>query len=256
LDLFNTSKYDLILFLLILTRISGVFLSAPVLGSRNIPSQLKIGFSLIFAMLLMPFVEHSALRENIDIINLMIMVAGELAVGVIIGFTATLIFTGFLLAGQIIDFQMGFGMVNVVDPLSNVSVSIIGQFKNLLAVLIFLAINGHHFFFTALSKSFEILPLTTFALTSEVSANFINTIGEIFIVGFKIGAPAIGILVISELALGIIARTVPQMNVFVVGLPMKIIVGFISVIFMLSFYFTYVLRTFDQMPANLLHSIK
>jgi flagellar biosynthesis protein FliR len=256
LDLFNSSKTDLILFLLILTRISGVFFSAPVLGSRNIPSQLKIGFSLIFAMLLMPFVKHPDLSANVDIVNLMIMVAGELAVGVIIGFTATLIFTGFLLAGQIIDFQMGFGMVNVVDPLSNVSVSIIGQFKNLLAVLVFLAVNGHHFFFTALSKSFEILPLTTFALTSEVSANFVKTIGEIFIVGFKIGAPAIGILVISELALGIIARTVPQMNVFVVGLPMKIIVGFISVIFMLSFYFAYVLRTFEQMPANLLHSIK
>ncbi|MBI4734378.1 MAG: flagellar type III secretion system protein FliR, partial [Rubrobacteridae bacterium] len=230
MDLLNTSKNDLILFLLILTRISGVFFSAPVLGSRNIPPQLKIGFSLIFAMLLLPFVKHPDLSGGINLISLMLMVASELAVGIIIGFTATLIFTGFLLAGQIIDFQMGFGMVNVVDPLSNVSVSIIGQFKNLLAVLVFLAINGHHFFFTALSKSFEILPLTTFSLTTGVSTSFMRTIGEVFIVGFRIGAPAIGILVISELALGIIARNVPQMNVFVVGLPMKIIVGFISVI--------------------------
>jgi flagellar biosynthetic protein FliR len=255
-NLLNAGTNDLIVYILVLTRISGVFFMAPVLGSRNIPPQVKIGLSLIFALLLMPFIAPPPLDNNINLVALTLMIAKELSVGAIIGFTATLIFTGFLLAGQIIDFQMGFGMVNVVDPLSNVSVSIIGQFKNMMAVLVFLAINGHHFFFSALSRSFEILPLTTFSLTQGVTSSFINIVADVFIIGFKIGAPAIGVLLISELAVGIIARTVPQMNVFVVGIPMKITVGFIAVISMLAFFFTYVLRTFDQMPVHLIEAIK
>lgn len=256
MDLLNAGTTDLITYLLVLTRISGVFFLAPVLGSRNIPPQVKIGLSMIFAFIMVPFVSAPPVDKSVNLIDLTLMLATELSVGVLIGFAATLIFTGFLLAGQIIDFQMGFGMVNVIDPLSNVSVSIIGQFKNLMAVLVFLAINGHHFFFSALSRSFELVPLTTFSLTSSVANNFVGLVTEVFIIGFKIGAPAIGVLVISELAVGIIARTVPQMNVFVVGIPMKIIVGFIAVITTLSFFFTYVLRTFDQMPVHLLGAIK
>jgi flagellar biosynthesis protein FliR len=255
-NLLGAGTTDLIVYLLVLTRISGVFFLAPVLGNKSIPPQVKIGLSMIFALIMTPFVTPPPVDKAINLIDLTLMMGTELSVGVLIGFSATLIFTGFLLAGQIIDFQMGFGMVNVVDPLSNISVSIIGQFKNLMAVLVFLAINGHHFFFSALSRSFEIVPLTTFSLTSTVANNFINLIAEVFIIGFKIGTPAIGVLLISELAVGIIARTVPQMNVFVVGIPMKITVGFIAVITTLSFFFTYVLRTLNQMPVHLLGAIK
>lgn len=205
---------------------------------------------------LFPFIKSPDISASISMIDYMLLIAKELAAGALIGFTATMIFMGFLVAGQIIDFQMGFGMVNVVDPISNISISLMGQFKNLLAVLVFLAINGHHYLFTALAKSFDIVPLTSFALSPAVTANFINVVVDMFIIGLKIGAPAIGVLFITDLALGIMARTVPQMNVFVVGMPLKIMIGFATLIAMTSFFFAYMLRIFDQMPAQLLGAIK
>ena len=256
MDILQPDVKQLVTFLLVLTRVSGVFFLAPVLGSRNIPAQVKIGLSLMTTIALSPFVKGPAVSPSIGLIDLALLVAKEFSVGAIIGFTANMVFMGFLLAGQIIDFQMGFGMVNVIDPLSNISISIMGQFKNLLAVLIFLAINGHHFLLTALSKSFDVVPLTAFTFTPSVTNSFIEAVVNMFIIGLKIGAPAIGVLFITELALGIVARTVPQMNVFVVGMPLKIAVGFVTVIAMLSFFAAYVLRIFNQMPDQLLGAIK
>lgn len=256
MDILQPDAGHLLAFLLILTRVSGVFFLAPVLSNRNVPTQVKIGLALITSIALFPFVAKPDMGQADNIIDFAILVAEELSVGAIIGFTASLVFIGFLLAGQIIDFQMGFGMVNVIDPLTNISVSIMGQFKNLLALLVFLAINGHHFLFTALANSFDIVPLSAFALTPSITENFINMVVNMFVIGLKIGAPAIGALFISDLALGIISRTVPQMNVFVVGLPLKIAIGFMTVIIMLSFYFAYIMRIFEQMPEMMLGSIR
>lgn len=256
MDLLQSDAEYLITFLLILTRVSGIFFLAPILGNRNIPYQIKIGLSLITAIILAPFIPSPNISSSTDMIELAMLIAKELSVGAIIGFTATLIFMGFLVAGQIIDFQMGFSMMNVLDPLSNVTVTVMGQFKNVLAILIFLAINGHHFLFSALARSFSVVPLTTFAFTPSVMDNFINLVVNMFIVGLQIGAPAIGVLFLTELAMGIIARTVPQMNVFIVGLPLKIIVGFTTVILTLSFFSAYVINVFNQMPEKLLQAIK
>jgi len=247
---------QLLIFLLALTRISGVFFLAPVLGSRNIPSQVKVGLALMTTIAILPFIQNPNIDQSISIIDFSLLIAKELTVGAIIGFTATLIFMGFLVAGQIIDFQMGFGMVNVIDPLSNMSVSLIGQFKNLLAIIVFLAINGHHFLLTALAKSFDIVPLTAFALTASVTDNFIGMVVNMFIIGLKIGGPAIAVLLITDLSLGIVARTVPQMNVFIVGIPLKITVAFITLIAMLSFFFMYMGRIFGQMPEQLIGAIR
>ncbi len=256
MDILQPDARHLLTFLLILTRILGVFFLAPVLGSRNIPPQTKIGLAFMTSIALFPFIQSPSIANSISIIDFALLVAKEVTVGAIIGFTANLVFMGFLLAGQIIDFQMGFGMVNVIDPLSNISTSIIGQFKNLLAILIFLAINGHYYLLIALAKSFEIVPLTTFTITPEVTGNFIDMIVNMFIIGLKIGGPAIGVLLITDLALGIIARTVPQMNVFIVGMPLKITIAFATLIAALAFFAAYAVRVFNQMPAQLISSIK
>lgn len=256
MDLLQPDAGQLLTFLLVLTRVSGVFFLAPVLGSRNIPPQVKIGLALITSLTLAPFVSQPDVGASTSIIDYAMLLAKELSIGAIIGFTATLVFMGFLLAGQIIDFQMGFGMVNVIDPLSNISISLMGQFKNLLAILVFIAINGHHFLFTALAKSFEIVPLTKFAFTPSVTNHFIEMVINMFVIGLKIGAPAIGVLFITDLALGIIARTVPQMNVFIVGIPLKITIGLITIVAMLSFFMAYMLAMFNQMPGQLLEAIK
>jgi len=255
LDVLQLEPGRLLTFLLVLTRVSGVFFLAPIFGSRNIPTQAKVGLALITSLVIFPFTP-SDVDPGMHMVDFALLLAKELTVGALIGFTATLIFMGFLLAGQIIDIQMGFGMVNVIDPLSNLSVSIMGQFKNLLAILVFLSINGHHFLFSALAKSFDVVPLTMFEFSPAITSHFVGMVANMFIIGLKIGGPAIGVLLITDLALGIIARTVPQMNVFIVAMPLKITVGFIAIISMLSLLLIYMSQIFGQMPEQMIRSIK
>lgn len=255
LDILQLEPGRLLTFLLVLTRVSGVFFLAPIFGSRNIPTQAKVGLALMTSLVVLPFIP-SNIDPGMHLVDFALLLAKELTVGALIGFTATLIFMGFLLAGQIIDIQMGFGMVNVIDPLSNLSVSIMGQFKNLLAILVFLAINGHHFLFTALAKSFDVVPLTMFEFSPSVTSNFVGMVANMFVIGLKIGGPAIGVLLITDLALGLIARTVPQMNVFIVAMPLKITVGFIAIISMLAILLIYMSQIFGQMPEQMIRSIR
>ena len=255
MDILQLEPGRLLTFLLVLTRVSGVFFLAPIFGSRNIPTQAKAGLALMTSLVVLPFIP-SNVDPGMHLVDFALLLAKELTVGALIGFTATLVFMGFLLAGQIIDIQMGFGMVNVIDPLSNLSVSIMGQFKNLLAILVFLAINGHHFLFTALAKSFDIVPLTMFEFSPSVTSHFVGMIANMFVIGLKIGGPAIGVLLITDLALGIIARTVPQMNVFIVAMPLKITVGFIAIISMLALLLIYMSQIFGQLPEQMIRSIR
>ena len=154
---------------------------------------------------------------------------------------ATLLFTGIQLAGQIIDIQMGLGMVNIIDPVTSTQISVMGQFYYLVATLVFLAVNGHHILLRAVVYSFSVIALGQAHFTSTVGNEMMYLFSKVFFIAFRVGAPVIGSLFITNLALGIIARTVPQMNVFIVGLPLNMAVGLIIVAMSMSF-FVYILQ--------------
>jgi len=229
LDIFNMALFNLQIFLLIFTRISSVFLTAPVISSRNIPYITKIGLAFVITVLLFPII-NKEIDLPADILSYLIIILNQVVVGIIIGFTAYMIFIAIQLAGQVIDLQMGFGIVNIIDPLSNMQVSIIGQFQFVLGVLIFLVINGHHYLFQAISDSFLIVPLKSIGITQVTVDKLIDIFYGMFIIAFKIAGPATIALLLTNVTLGFIARTVPQMNVFIVGLPLNILVGIAAVL--------------------------
>ena len=213
---------------LIFTRVGAILLTAPLFSSGSIPVHVKIGLSFMLAVIVFPLVSVNDILV-LPLASLGIAMAGEVLIGVIIGFTARLLFAAVQLAGQLVGFQMGFGIVNVIDPQTSSQVSIIAQFENIITLLIFMAVNAHHWFIMAIAKSFEVVPLLAFSFTNSLMEALVRLSCDMFVVAAKVAAPIIAILLFTSVALGLLARTGPQMNIFIVGFPLKLAIGLLAV---------------------------
>ncbi len=161
--------------------------------------------------------------------QLAIVILSELAVGFLMGFAVVVLFSAVQFAGHLIGLQMGLAVANVVDPMSAGQISVVGEFYNLLSLLIFIMINGHHYVIDALLRSFERVPLGGAVFSPELSGFIVNLTAMVFILAIKLSAPVIITLLILNAVLGILSRTVPQMNVFIVGFPLSIGVGIVMI---------------------------
>lgn len=221
-----------IVFLLVFVRMTSLFIISPVFGRQNMPSYLKIGLAVFSTFIIAPLLVNVSISYT-NFIDFSIIIFKELLVGIIIGYVSFVLFSAMFVAGQIIDAQIGFGMVNVLDPQSNIQVPLIGNFLYIFAILVFLLVDGHHVLFSALVKSYNIVPINSFFFTKNLINNIIGIFAETFMIALKIGIPIIGAVLISEAALGILSRTIPQMNVFIVGMPMKIGLGLLTLLLIL-----------------------
>ncbi|MFP4015811.1 MAG: flagellar biosynthetic protein FliR [Halanaerobiales bacterium] len=233
-------------FLLILVRFSGLFLITPMLSSRLVPARVKIGLAFLFTIVSFPVIDGSHLMPSHEIMILM-EVLRELLVGLVIGFIVYLVFAIFQLAGRFVDMRMGFAIVNVTDPIHGSTVPLMGQYKNILITLLFLVINGHHIMIRAISRSFEMIPLGGAVLTNAGFELIIKNIGELFLIAFMVALPVIATLFIVDIILGFLARTIPQLNIFVVGLPLKILVGLIMMTLALNIIIEFSGQLFHDM---------
>jgi flagellar biosynthetic protein FliR len=222
----NISIDQIEIFLLVFTRITAILLLMPIFGSDAIPMQLKAGLCLIVAVILFPIVKIASPVEPVGLIGFAFLVVKEVFIGLTIGYATTFLFAAVQFAGRILDSEIGFAMVELIDPFSNTMVSATAQLQILLFSVLFLLINGHCFMLLALQKSFEVIPIfgAKLALGGLVT-HFIRMGGDIFVLAIKLAAPVFLVLSLTSMALGIIARTVPQINIFFVGLPIKIFLG-------------------------------
>lgn len=224
-------------FLLIFARITGIFSAAPFLGSRNIPIYAKAGLSLLISYILFPAVFSARVTLPESVPAYVLLVAGEFLLGLIFGFVSSLIMHAVQMAGHILDVQIGFGIVNVFDPQFGQQIPLLGNFKYILALMVFLATNGHHVLLSALVASFKLVPVTGLVLPAGPLAAFIlDLVSGAFAVAFKISIPVLASLILADVAFGILSRTMPQMNIFVVGIPAKLLIGIFTLMVALPFY--------------------
>lgn len=217
---------SLVIFLLVVTRITGLMLLAPFFGARNLPTQIQIGLSLILAVLVFPFVSRAGLQVPTNLAALGVAVGVELAVGLLIGFAANLLFSAVQLAGQIADQELGIGLANVIDPISNEAITIVGQFKFILAMLFFLALDGHHLVLQAVTQSFTVVPVLGLRWGAADGLYVADRLATaVFVVGIKLSAPALVSLLLVTVALAFLTRTAPEMNIFILGFSIRILVG-------------------------------
>lgn len=216
-------------FLLVLTRVGGLLVTAPVFSTRLIPVQWKVAFSLLFALLLLPLLP--ALPEPPPTLwHWMSLAVQEAVFGLTAGFVTSLSLAAIQVAGQIVDVQIGFGMVNVLDPQLGTQVPLIGSFYQVLAMLIFLLSNGHHQLLRAAVASFHAVPLDRFTLAPDLQPYIVQLFSHAFVLGLKLALPVLATLLLTDVGIGLMSRAVPQMNLFVIGLPAKVLVGLIALL--------------------------
>lgn len=223
----DLSYYQWAAFVLILLRCSALIVSLPFFNSQNIPNLAKAGFVLSLAIVLNGVVPVDVERFPTTTWNFALMAAAEVIIGAIIGLSVNLLLTSVRIMGQLTGFQMGFAVANVIDPMSGGQISVLAQLSFLMAILVLFTVNGHHWFFKALADSFTMLPIGKVAMTKSLFDQIIHISGQMFSLAIQLGAPIIGALLFTQVSLGILAKTVPQMNILMVGFPITITVGLI-----------------------------
>ncbi len=230
------------LYLLIFARISGLIFFLPILSSENVPFRIKMSLVFFLSMIFFPLVsEYLPKIAFEDFYHYVLEIIVQFMIGAIIGFLIQVIFTAFVLTGELFGIQMGISFSEVLDPQSEVSLPLIGTLKNLISIIIFLFVDfemdgfyipAYLHIFRALQYSFVQVPTFYFdyQTISGILSYIDQSFGIMFLVALKIGLPLVGILFITSLMLGIISKASPQLNLFNLGLQINIITGMIVLI--------------------------
>ncbi len=256
MDLLNFNTEEIETFLFVFFRVGAIVLFAPILGSAQVPVRLKAGFILMFSLLIFPMVSGKPMPDPKGLFELAVYLASEAAVGLAIAFATRLVFTSVQVAGTIVDFQMGFGVVNVIDPQTQAQVSITAQFQNILAVLLFLATDAHHIVIGAVVESFNVIHPASMSLGGVTAEYILKLFSAMFLIAVKIAAPVMAILFFLSVGLGLVARTVPQMNVFIVGFPLQIGVGLLMIALAMPFFSIVLKNHIFELPTQLLNLMR
>jgi flagellar biosynthetic protein FliR len=209
----------------VLARMAGLSLSLPLLGARAVPAHVRIMLALGLSWALLPIVPISASAIPLELSSWSLVVIGEALFGLCVGWLAQLVLAAVPLAAQVLGFQMGLGIANVMDPLGHQQMSVAAQFMQLLALWLFLLMDGHHMAISALFHN----PVG-FSLGGASSlAEAISELGRtLFGSALSLAAPALLLLIFVQVGLGVLARMMPQMNIFIVAAPLQIGVGLAS----------------------------
>jgi flagellar biosynthetic protein FliR len=235
--------------LLILFRITSFFIVAPVFSFRNVPTSFKLGLSVFVTLLTFSVVGTKA-AVQFDSMYVLLVIR-EIMVGLLLGFLATMFFNAVQIAGSFMDLQIGFGIANIIDPMTGASSQLIGNLKFLLAVMLFLSFDGHHLFLQAIMESYRWVPIDNelFAHIADggLSDFLLRSFATMFKIAFQMAIPVLAAMFLTDLGLGLLTRVSPQFNVFVIGVPLKIMVGLLVLILLFPSFVSLFHNLFSSM---------
>jgi len=251
----NLGVMDLILqrldiFLLLFVRMLGLFTTAPIWSNRLVPVQLRVAIAFGTAVVVSPLFREMPMPDSLG--ALATLVVRELLVGMVIGFVAAIVMSAVQLAGQILDINMGLSMVNLLDPMTNTQMPVVGNFLYVLSILIFFTINGHHMLLQALMDSYALVPIGKAVITPTLAESVVKMGSSLFLIGFKVAAPVLAALFLTTVALGVLNRAVPQMNVFVIGMPVQLGVGVFMLMVVLPLFVSFLHVLFRGMSTDIM----
>ncbi|MGG0718818.1 flagellar biosynthetic protein FliR [Robertmurraya massiliosenegalensis] len=238
-------------FLLVFVRVTSFFIMMPLFSYRTIPASHKIGFGFFLAWIMFYTIEAPAFEIN-GAYFLLIM--KEALVGLMVGFIAYLVLSAIQVAGGFIDFQMGFAIANVIDPQTGAQSPLTGQYFYIISLLFLLSVNGHHLMIDGVYYSYQFIPIDQPWIpfgNENLVAYVVQSFSYMFMIALQMSLPVVGSLFLVDVALGIVARTVPQLNVFVVGLPLKIGVSFIVIFLVMAIMMGVVSQLFETMLGTM-----
>ncbi|MBH1942003.1 flagellar biosynthetic protein FliR [Mobilitalea sibirica] len=217
---------DFEIYFLILVRITAFFYTAPFFSLKNVPIRVKTGLSIFLAIILF-FAASYETPQYIGVIGYSTLVIKEAIAGAIMGFFANIAYHILAFAGQMIDMEIGFSMVNQLDPVTNIQTTISSNLYGYLVLLMMMITNLHHYFLKGIVDSFQVISLGNATLNLNIYQIMIRFIVDYFVIGFRIVLPVFAAILIVNTILGILAKVAPQMNMFVIGLQLKVFIGLI-----------------------------
>ena len=241
---------QVISFMLVVARLSGLFLIAPIFSSPMIPPRIKVMILFVLAATLTPIVSNDVETVPTDIFDLVLAIGVESLIGFALGFSVAIVFSAVQIGASLIDTSIGFSMANIIDPLNNAQGAVLGSFYTMVATLSFLSVNGHHWLLAGFKRSFEVVPVGQMPDIELMIENLFATFTSLFSMAFQIAAPVLMTLLLVDVALGIVSRVVPQMNVFFVGVPLKIGIGLVAVIISLPSFTGFLQQRVDDIVTG------
>lgn len=236
--------------LICLARVAAILGSMPIFGSAQTPARVKTVLALLVTVLILPAVETTLPSNAFAPLSLGLLIANEAMLGIMMGFIARLIFTAVEFGGTIVGYQMGFAAANVYDPQNQRQVSLISQFQNVFAILVFLALDVHHMFLEVMVDSYRTLPPGLLDFSGEAVPLVMELTGHMFVLAIRFSAPILAVLLLSGLVLGILARVFPQLNVFMLSFPINIGMAFVIIGLTMNLVVALLTREFAGLPEH------
>ena len=257
IDLFDILQGQVACFLLVLTRTSGIFFISPFFGSLNVSAKVRAGAAILLAIILFPVVVKMYVVEvPATLLLFAFTVVKELFIGWLIGLVGYITLAAVNMAGKIMDMQVGFAVVQMMDPTTQQQSGMIGTFLYNLTIIYFIITNGHHVIISALAESFRIIPLDSMVWNTSLPQLINDLTAGVFLNGMKIAMPVTFAILLTNVGMGILARTMPQMNIFVVGIPLQLTIGMSMLSMVLPFYILFLDVIFNEMYANISIALK
>ena len=211
-----------------LTRILGLIAAAPIFGNTSVPVPVKVSLGVILAAIMAPAIPALPAADPMSMAGFLILIQ-ELLIGLAMGFAMRIVFAAVEMAGEISSLTMGLGFASVYDPQTRGRSSAVSQFLALIATMAFLAVNAHLVLLEALAESFYTLPISATPMSSAAPYELVNWGGHIFAAGLQLSLPIVAALLITNIALGILTRAAPQLNIFGIGFPVSLGVGLLVI---------------------------
>ncbi|MBM7854223.1 flagellar biosynthetic protein FliR [Desulfohalotomaculum tongense] len=243
-------------FMLVFTRCSAFLVASPLFAIPGIPPVVKSGFAFILAVIIYPLAARPGLTAADSLWGYGLMVLSEAAVGLAMGIVCTMVFNALRMAGQMIDLQIGYAMSQMMDPVSGSMNTLLGRFLYFLSLAALLCMDGHHGLIWGLAKSYQVLPLNSAEMSGDVAVFVIRVFADTITMALKVAIPVISVLLMTDIALGVMGRTAPQMNIFMLGFPFKIMLGLVSLAVLLPLMGSILAAVFDRMQKDLILLVK
>ncbi|NLS97390.1 MAG: flagellar biosynthetic protein FliR [Planctomycetaceae bacterium] len=224
----------LLIFTLVLTRVSGLVMTAPIFGSTDVPMRIRALLAMALSVLILPSQWDTPVADPETNVQYAVVLAGELLIGLTLGLGITILFSGFQLAGQLIERMGGMMLAEVFDPASGENVPLFSRFLYLTGLAVFLLIGGHRAVMAALLDTFSALPPGSGTVPVDIADTFVILVGQSFSLGIRAAAPVVTALLLSTLVMGLISRTLPQLNILAVGFGANALITFGAVFFVLG----------------------
>lgn len=219
--------------LAIMIRVTGFIYTAPFFGMKNTPFRLKAGFSVALTIIVFNMTEYRPLQYT-GVIGFAIVIAGELLAGIILGFLANVCYQILAFAGQQIDTEMGLSMVNEFDPVSSGQVTVTGTFYQYAVMLMLMVTYMHHYLLRAILDSYQVIPVGGVSINPSIYNVAVRYIIDYFLIAFRIVLPIFASMLVVNTILAILAKVAPQMNMFVIGVQIKVLVGLAVLLIMIN----------------------